>query len=259
MKTVTILISALVITTGLSACVTSGDMPKREAMPLEAARTNLQLASEYMKRGQNDRALEKLKRAIEQDPDLAPAHAYLGYVYEKLGKSSEAEQHYKKAVRVDGSDANVRNMYAVYLCRNDRISEAEKHFVAAAQSANYTTSEAAYTNAGLCVLKRPDSAEQAEKYFRLALQINPSYPDALWQLAKLSNQQGRDLPARAFLQRLAAANTLSAQALWLGVQVERQLGDNRSADQYAQELRLRYPESVEARNLSDSWRDDGSS
>lgn len=258
MKTVISNVSATAMAILLSACVTSGD-PPREAMPEEAARTNLQLASEYLKRGQHDRALEKLNRAIEQDPNLASAHAYLGYLYEEMGKPAEAGQHYKKAVRIDDSDANVRNMYAVYLCRNDRVSEAEKHFVAAAESASYSTSETAYTNAGLCVLKKPGNEEQAETYFRQALQINPAYPDALWQLAKLSNQQGRDLPARAFLQRLASAMPLSSQALWLGVQVERNLGDNRSADEYAEELRLRFPESVEARLLVDSWGDDGSS
>lgn len=259
MRSVIYLTVCLIIVAAVSACVTSGDLPRRQAAPKEAALTNLQLASEYVKRGQNDRALEKLNRAVDQDPTLAPAHAYLGFVYEQLGKPAEAEKHYKVALRLDDSDANVQNMYAVYLCRNDRLGEAEKHFLAAAQAPAYATSETAYTNAGLCLLKAADGGERAEKYFRLALQANPRYPDALWQMAKLANQFGRDLQSRAFLQRLSTATTMSAQALWLGVQVEQNLGDNRAANQYGDELRLKYPDSVEARLLAESSRNDGSS
>ncbi|MBT8132571.1 MAG: type IV pilus biogenesis/stability protein PilW [Gammaproteobacteria bacterium] len=250
-----ILMLAAVLTT---ACVTSGDLPERESSPKEAALTNLRLASEYMQRGQRDRALEKLKRAVEQDPHLAVAHAYLGLVYEQMGKPDEAGIHYKTALRIDDEDANVRNMYAVYLCRNDRIKEAEKHFLAAATVPTYTTSETAYTNAGLCVLKRDDFT-QAENYFRRALQINPNYSDALWQMAKLSNLTDRQLQARAFLQRLGAAAVLPAPALWLGVQVERDLGDTRAERSYAEQLQIRFPESAEARLLAESMINAGSS
>ncbi|MDH3646739.1 MAG: type IV pilus biogenesis/stability protein PilW [Gammaproteobacteria bacterium] len=254
MRIVICLLAAMLI----SACVTTGDAPLREASPEEAARTNLRLGSEYLQRGQRERALEKLNRAIEQDPHLAPAHAYLGLVYEQLGKPSQAETHYKTALRIDDDDANVRNMYAVYLCRNERIKEAVKHFLAAATVPTYTTSETAYTNAGLCVLKRSDY-EEAETYFRQALQINPRYSDALWQMAKLTNLDDRNFQARAFLQRLANVSEMTAQALWLGVQVERSLGDNRAADNYAVQLRLKYPESVESRLLAESIQNDGSS
>lgn len=250
MKTTIRLLACAAIAAATSSCVTTGDLPRPEGSPAEAARTNLQLGVEYVKRGQHERALDKFKRAVSQDPHLGPAHAYLGYVYEQVGQPGEAEKHYKTALRLDDDDATVRNMYAVYLCRNDRIKDAEKHFLAAATVPAYKTSETAYTNAGLCVLKLPDN-EKAEGYFRQALQINPEYPDALWQMAKLSRSLDRDFQSRAFLQRLAEVGPLSAQALLLGVQVERKMGDNRTADRYGQELRLRYPDSEEARRLAE--------
>ena len=42
----------------------------------------------------------------------------------------------------------------------------------------------------------------------------------------------------------------NAQALWLGVQIERALGDTASAASYAQQLRKNFPDSKEAQALS---------
>lgn len=243
---------ALVLLT-LVACVTTRTgPPPREVEPEQAALTNLRLGSEYLQRGDRERALEKLLRAVEQDPDLGAAHAYLGLTYEQLGQPAEADKHYRAAVRLDGNDPAVQNMYAVYLCRHDRITQAEKHFLAAIKIPTYATPETAYTNAGVCALKIPDP-ERAERYFREALALNPRYADALWQMARLAHNAGRDFQARAFLQRLADVAQLPPAALWLGVQVEHRLGDERVARRYGQELLERFPESVEAQQYHERF------
>ncbi len=248
MKRLALLLAVLAAT----GCVTTGDLPSAaEASPEDAALANLRLGSEYLQRGERERALDKLNRAIEQDPHLAPAHAYLGMVYGDLGRNDEASRHFRTALRLDDEDATVRNMYAVHLCRNDKIREAEENFLAAATVPSYTTPEIAYTNAGVCVLKLPDN-ELAENYFRTALQHNPRYAKALWQMTKLTNNVDRAFQSRAFLQRLSEVMQLSPQALWVGVQVEQTLGDERAADEYARMLMRDYPESVEARLLAES-------
>lgn len=235
----------------LAGCITTkSGPPAREAVPKEAAVTNLRLGSEYLQRGDRERALEKLLRAVEQNPDLGPAHAYLALTYEQLGQPNSAEKHYRIAVRLDDDDPSVQNMYAVYLCRHDRVAEAEKHFLAATKIPTYATPETALTNAGVCSLKIPDE-ERAERYFREALALNPRYGDALWQMARLSHAAGRDFQARAFLQRLAEVTELRSAALWLGVQVESTLDSPRAAEQYGRQLMENYPESVEARLYSE--------
>lgn len=233
-----------------AGCVTSGDAVKRETSPKEAAMTNLRLGSEYLQRGDRETALDKLTRAVEQDPELAPAHAYLGLTYEQLGQIDEADRHYRAAIRLARDDAGVQNMYAVYLCRRDRVGEADKHFMAAVEIPHYSTPETAYTNAGVCQLKVSDTSK-AEAYFREALGRNPRYPDALWQMARLTHEAGRDFQTRAFLQRLQEVAQLSAAALWLGYQVESALGDEQAADRYADKLMQSYPESVEAAELNE--------
>ncbi len=243
----TVLLSCLAFVAG---CVTSGDVVKRESSPREAAMTNLRLGSEYLQRGDRETALEKLTRAVEQDPELAPAHAYLGLTYEQLGQVDEADRHYRAAIRLARDDAGVQNMYAVYLCRRDRIREADKYFMAAVAIPDYSTPETAYTNAGVCQLRLPDTAK-AEQYFRKALDLNPRYADALWQMARLTHEAGRDFQTRAFLQRLQEVARLPAAALWLGYQVETGLGDDSAAAVYADQLMRTYPESVEAARLNE--------
>jgi len=43
--------------------------------------------------------------------------------------------------------------------------------------------------------------------------------------------------------------TANAEALWLGVRVERRLGDRNSEVSYASQLRTRFPDSQETRAL----------
>ena len=60
---------------------------------------------------------------------------------------------------------------------------------------------------------------------------------------------GRWLPARALLRQLGEQSELGAQALWLGVRVERRLGDGEAEANYGAQLRRRYPDSMQTQWL----------
>ena len=240
------ILGALVASAG---CVTStSGGPQVEASPSDAAVANVQLGVAYMRKGDLELAHEKLSRAVTQDPNLPSAHTYYAFVLDQLGQTDDASTHYERAIRLAPDDPVIHNLYGAFLCRHERIRQGEKHFAAAARNPRYRTPEAALTNAGVCVLKRPD-ADAAEAYFRQALDRNPRYPEALWQLAALSFQEGRYLQSRAFLERFGETSEPSAASLWLAVQVERELGDSSAAGRFEQTLIDRFPESVETRLL----------
>ena len=64
------------------------------------------------------------------------------------------------------------------------------------------------------------------------------------------------LAARAFLQRYEAAGGMSAEGLYMGVQIERRLNDLKSANDYEKNLLIRFPESNEARRLKSRTADE---
>ncbi len=225
----------------VTACTSTGPMPSN---PKNAAELNARLGLAYMEQGENEQAMAKLKHALKLNPDSASANHYIAELYKKLGKNREAEEHYRKALSLTPSDPMLLNNYGVFLCRQGRLDEARDNFLDAAKQPFYKTPEVAYNNAGLCALEVPDMAK-AEKYFRAALHSNPNMADALYAMADLKFKQQQYLSARAFLQRYMEVAPAGAPVLWLGVRVERRLGDETSAAKYAKQLQEKFPTSEE--------------
>lgn len=245
MKPRLILIVAVLM---LSACAGSSTVREKETQANRAALVNVQLGAGYMGQGKNDLALAKLKRALEEDPSLPSAHYVIAILYGRLGEYELADTHYRRAVSLAPEDPEAHNNYGTFLCGRNRLKEADVQFLAAVKNPLYKTPEFAYTNAGICALHVPDEAK-AEKYFRQAVQINPRFGDALYELAQLNFNKQRYLPARAYLQRHLEAAQHSAAALWLGVRIERALGDNDTAASYAKLLKTNFPNSKETELL----------
>jgi type IV pilus assembly protein PilF len=228
----------------LAGCVSSA--PPNGANPQEAAQYNVKLGVSYMQQGRLDVALEKLKRALKEDPDSADAHAALARLYARRGNMNRARQYYRRALDLAPNDPKMQNAYGVFLCRHGQEAESEKYFTAAARNPDYITPEAAYTNAGICQLEVGDE-NAAEADFRRALKTKPHYTSALWQLARLSFKQDKHMDARAFLQRLLHHKKRpSARVLWLAARNERALGADDSARKFARRLIAQWPRSSEA-------------
>jgi type IV pilus assembly protein PilF len=236
----------LVAAAAVAACTSTTEPP--EVSDKDAARFNVQLGMNYMQRGDLEGAREKLERAVKQDPTLPTAHAALGILYERAGDIPRAQEHLRRATRLAPDDPNMMNNYGGFLCRKGEYEEGIRHFEMAASNAYYRAPETALTNAGVCARRIPDP-ERAEEFFRLALDKNRNFIEALLQLADLSLETDRELQARAFLQRYEALSPGTAYSLELGWRIERAAGDARAAAEYANRLRAEFPDSREARNL----------
>lgn len=234
----------------LGACASSDEPAYPEGDPVEASRVNVQLAVGYMHRGDYELALEKLHKAVEQNPQNADAETTMGVLYETIGNPDEAREHYRKAVRLAPDDPKVRNNYGAYLCQAGRLKDAQKEFMAAVESPFYRTPEVALSNAGSCAARGGQPAD-AEGYFRRALDANPEYPDALYQMALLQFGEEEYLSARAFMQRYMEVARPSAASLGLAVKIEQAMGDEQAAEEYGRVLLVDFPDSPEARELAD--------
>lgn len=235
-------------------CATTTSTPSsgRDGMdrvsPVRAAEVNTRLGIGYLERDQVQLAIEKLETALEHDSSHTPAHLTLAMIYEQLGDVSRAGQYYGEASRLAPEDGATQNAYAVHLCRRGEFEQASRHFRAAMADPFYATPELAYGNAGACA-RRANDPEQAEVFLRQALEIDPDYPDALFQLADLHLQRGEAFRARAFLQRLESVVAADAALLILGYRIEQELSNPGQAEQYAARLEQQFPESPQAREL----------
>jgi type IV pilus assembly protein PilF len=214
----------------------------------EAAKLNTQLGIDYARQNQDDLAMEKLQRALEQDSRLPDTHSTIAYLYAKRGEDAEADKHYRRALELAPKDSSTKNNYGVFLCAHNRAVEADKLFQQAAADKQYRSPEVALTNAGVCERKKPDLVA-AERDFRAALKANPNFADALSQMAWLSYQQKEYLHARAFLQRYQQAGPATPETLLIGELTEKALGDTVAARAYEQRLKKEFPESEESGNL----------
>jgi type IV pilus assembly protein PilF len=217
----------------------------------EVASANLNLGIEYLKQGNYNGALEKLEKARAADPAHPATYNVLGLLYQKIEDPKKAEQNFKKAISLDDNDSSSLNNYANFLCQQDRLEEAEKTFLKAADNPLYRSPETAITNAGLCLYSY-QKKDGAKKYFQQALQINPQVPQALVKMSELALDDFNYLSARAYLQRYQQVSRHTARSLWLGIQIERELGDKNAVSSYALLLKNSFPDSDEAAILYES-------
>lgn len=220
----------------VGACATQGATD-----PREAARINTELGAEYLAQGQNDRAREKLERALELYPTYAPAHAALGLLFAGMDRRDEARQHYEQALMYETKDSATRNNYAVFLCGSGREEQAMKEFERVLTDLDYRSPEVALTNAGICARKLKNM-KLADTYFRKALARDVKYAEALDQMALLSYDRGQYLQARGFLQRLESITPLDSERLILAIRIEEALGDTAAVNRYRTTLRQRFPQ-----------------
>jgi len=214
----------------------------------EAARINTQLGMAYMRQGQLQPAREKIEKALSQNPRTAQTQMAAGFLYDRLGDDKKASGHFEQAVKLADGDPDVLNNAAVYFCRKGDKKVGEQYFLQAAQSPLYRTPAVAYTNAGRCARTNGRVAE-AEQYYRKALVFNAQQPDALLQLADMFQETNKSAQARPFLQRYLAVAPASASSLWLGYKIERTLGDQSAANEYAERMKMDFPSAPETGKL----------
>jgi len=250
MKSLILFISISGILSGCNQATTGGNLQPSQTTN-EVAVANLQLGIAYMEQRNYETALEKLERAKQADPGYSPTYNMLGLLHQILGDNNRAEDYFKKAIALNPNDSSTLNNYGRFLCQSGHPDEAQEIFLRSSKNPLYETPEIAITNAGTCAMMN-DRMEDAEIYFRQALQLNPKMPEALIQMSTISYQQANYLSARAYLQRYQEQTRHTSKSLWLGIQIERELGDRDALASYSLLLKNGFPESREAELLLES-------
>lgn len=226
----------------LAGCGSTGT-----TQPNKSAQVHTELAGLYYERGQMGIALDEIRQALQADDDYAPAYNMRGLVHMGLREDKQAEADFLKSLRLDKNDSEAHNNYGWFLCQRDREEESIPHFLTALKNPMYQTPGRAYLNAGLCSQKAGNDKD-AEEFLKKALLVQPDFPQAMLILAEISYAKGDYPAAKKYFSGFANRNnSMSAEQLWLGVRIERKVGDRDTATSYGLQMRKRYPDAPETR------------
>ena len=214
----------------------------------ELAKIYKDMGIAYLRRGEVERAQERLEKSFSIDEADSDVLYLLAEVYSRLGRTADAEAYFRKAMALKPNDPNLLNNFAVFLCSQKKYSESEEIFIRVVNNPTYSTPYLALENAGRCVLRNNEN-DKAEQYFSNALRMQAKLPNALFYMSELQYIKGEYFKARAFFERYLEVGAESPQMLLLGYQIEMKLGDEQMAAKYADRLVTQYRDSEQTEIL----------
>lgn len=258
------LVVLCVLLAGLSGCVnrttdSRGQVVARadiltapdETETHRRARIRLELAGNYFEAGQTAVALDEVKQALAIDSSSADAHNLRGLIYLRLNDHAQAEDSFRRALSLQPQDAAIMHNHAWLLCQQKRYTEADKQFERALAQPTYAARSKTLMAQGLCQ-ERAGLQDQAELTLLKAYEFDARNPIVAYNLSRLLSQRGEHQRAQFYIRRLNNSEWANAESLWLGIKVERALGDRVAVEQLASKLGQRFPESREQ-----SWYEQG--
>lgn len=231
-----------------SGCASQQQQEAEGKSQRERARSHTDLGAVYYQQRQLDIALEEFTLAARIDSDFALAYNGLGLVHAALGQDDLAERNFRRALQLEPNNSESHNNFGGFLCSRNRIDESIKEFMAAVKNPLYATPVIAYTNAGICALRKKDNAN-AETYFEKALEIEPLATVPAFQLASIQFKRNDAAKAKATLQNVVLSQP-TPENLMLAIQIARKLGNKDDEASYMLQLRRQYPDSEQAKSLA---------
>ncbi|MDD5330079.1 MAG: type IV pilus biogenesis/stability protein PilW [Sulfuricella sp.] len=214
----------------------------------QRAQIHTELGAAYFGRDQMGVALSELNEAVRLDSSYAPAYNILGLVYMALREDAKAEESFRRSLSLDSADSDAHNNYGWFLCQRGKSADSIAHFMVALKNPLYATPEKSYLNAGICARKNNNDAD-AEEFLMRSLRLQPRQPQALFHMADINFKRGNFNEAKNFINRYSQVAAPTIESLWLGLRIERKLGDRSAEASYGLQLRKMYPDAPETQAL----------
>ncbi len=227
-------------TAGRTEIVTDSD----ESSDRKRARIRIELAAGYFEQGKTTIALDELKLAILADPTFADAYSLRGLVYMRLNDFAFAEESFNKALTLKPGDANVLHNLGWMKCQQSLYPQSLDYFARVLSDPLYPGRAKTLMAQGLCQLRAGQRSE-AEASLLKSYEFDAGNPVTGYNLANLLYQNKDFVRARFYIRRINNSELANAETLWLGIKVEKQLGNEENLTQLATQLEKRFPQSAE--------------
>lgn len=232
----------------LSGCVvetTNDPMAKNKDMD-KALRAYVQLGTRYIQDRNMTQADRVLRKAADIDEDDAGLNNAYGLFYLVEDDKKRAERYFRKAINEDPEFSSAYNNYANLLFSERRYEDAVEQLLVVSKHYRYEKRFQVFETLGRCYmrLEQPESAEPA---FKKALQLYPRLPGSLLGLSELYLNKGNYALSKKYLEQYEAVSKPSPEQLWIGIRLQRQLGNGDKLASYELALRKLFPGSPEFR------------
>lgn len=221
--------------------VTESDEPD----VVKRSRIRLELASGYLEQGKLTIALDEVKQSLNIHPSNPDAHNLRGLIYMQMGDVGLAEDSYRRALSISPAHAGTLHNYGWFLCGQSRDKEAHEQFARALRAAGYANAGKTHMAQAMCYQRNGQSSAALTSYLR-AHELEPGNPIVSYNLALLYFQQGDLNRAQFHIRRINASELANAQTVWLGLRIERRMGNMLASKQLSDRLMGQYGNSEEA-------------
>lgn len=244
-----------VVLLALSGCVASGRAPaKPEVAAVQAApeggdiarraQIRMELAASYLQAGQATVALQEVAQAIALEPRNADAYALQGLILLGMRDYPAARNSLQQSLSLKPGDPRTLHNMGWLDCLEGRYAQGVAVLDRVLDSPRYAESSKTLMTKAMCQRQAGDVAA-AEKTFLQAYEMDAGNPVIAYHLADLLFRRQELERARFYARRLNNGEYANAESLWLGIRVEKAMGDKAAVRQLADQLQRRFPDSKE--------------
>lgn len=212
--------------------------PSRSAQ--DRAKTLTELGLVYYQLEKYNYAKEKLTAALKLDNKNATTYQIFALIKQRSNQPEQAQAYFDQALKLEPDNFDILTAYAVFLYEKKRYKESLSKFNQIASAPFYEKKWVAYSYLGLYNLQNKQQ-RKAEINFYKALQANPKYSLALFEVAKIRYAKGEMMSARAYIERYFGVAGKTLNGLKLAIKIETALQTHDLAETYKIELKRHFP------------------
>lgn len=208
------------------------------------ARIRMELAANYLQAGQAQIALDEVAQAVAIEPRNADALTLQGLILMGLRDYPAARASLQQSLNLQPNDPRTLHNAGWLECLEGRYAQGLAVLDRALAMPRYGEQAKTLMTKGMCQRQAGDLPAAEVTFFR-AYELDAGNPLIAYHLADLLFLRKELDRARFYARRLNNGEYANAESLWLGIRVERAIGDTAAVRQLAEQLQRRYPDSKE--------------
>ena len=208
------------------------------------ASIRLELALGYFQQGKTTIALDEVKLSLAADPNYFDAYNLRGLIYMGLNDAALAQASFNKALSLRPKNPDVLHNLGWLKCQQAAYDQALNYFSQALADPEYGGRAKSLMTQGLCQIRAGLKLE-AEKSLLKAYEYDAGNPVTGFNLASLLYQRRDYTHARFYIRRLNNSELANAESLWLGIRIEKKMGNASAVSQLGTQLEKRFWEAPE--------------